>query len=467
MDRLTLLRAAALYLPLCFAGIAWLATSPGPRDRAAVFLATAWNVPSLLALHIAATRFGWWSFGVTDATIAGFPVDLYVGWAVAWGALPILLGRRLPVGIAVLIAVAVDLVAMPRLAPVVRLGENWLVGEAVAVGACLVPAQLLGSWTREDARLPRRAMLQALAFGGVALGVLPAAILEWSGGSWALLVSRPAWLTGILMQLIGGAALLGVSAVQEFATRGGGTPVPFDPPKRIVTSGPYAYVRNPMQLSAALVMLGWGALLGSWWVAAAGVMAVVYGAGFAAGDERGDLVRRFGGRWSGYATSVRSWIPRWRPFDAARSIESALGGAIVPGPATLYVAEECGPCSEVRAWFDARSPVALGIVAAERHPTRSLTRITYDPGDGTGDSVGVAALGRALEHVHLGWALIGMFVRLPVVCWLLQIVTDASGGGPKHVTRYCERTHRPEGELFQNYDASDDAETAGSIAGVL
>jgi len=261
-------------------------------------------------------------------------------------------------------------------------------------------------------------------------------ILEQRGGSWSPLVTRSGWITGILLQLLLLAALPGLAAVQEFAVRGGGTPVPFDPPKRLVTTGPYAYVRNPMQLSAALVMLGWGAILGSWWVAGAGLMAVVYGAGFAAGDESGDLDRRFGGASRGYTAAVRSWIPRWTPLDRpAVSRADPLGAAASErrGIPTLYVAEGCGPCSQVRTWFEAHHTIGLEIVAAEHHPSRSLTRITYDPGDGSTESVGVAALSRAVEHLNLAWALVGMFVRLPGVCWLLQLVTDASGGGPKRV----------------------------------
>lgn len=38
--------------------------------------------------------------------------------------------------------------------------------------------------------------------------------------------------------------------------RGGGTPVPCDPPKRLVSTGPYAYIGNPMQTAMALI-LGW------------------------------------------------------------------------------------------------------------------------------------------------------------------------------------------------------------------
>jgi protein-S-isoprenylcysteine O-methyltransferase Ste14 len=449
MDRVTVARAAALYGPLCLAAISWLAGAPGHRVRAAAVLATAWNLPALLAVHALAVRAGWWSYGVTDATIAGFPVDLYVGWAVLWGALSVLVGARVPLGIGAAVAIAVDLVAMPRLFPVVRLGDAWLVGEAVALAVCFVPAQLLARWTRTDSRLPYRGGLQALAFAGIALAVLPAVILEQSGGSWRPLLDRSGWVTGILLQLVGVAGLLGVSAVQEFATRGLGTPIPFDAPRRLVSTGPYAYVANPMQLSAALVMVAWGAMLESVWVAAAGVMAVVYGAGFAAGDERTDLERRFGSRFHTYRSHVRAWIPRWRPF-AWPGVDDAMLGAATHGAgaaagqavATLYVAEQCGPCSEVRAWFAARAPVGLAIVAAERHPSRSLTRITYDPGDGSGERVGVAALGRALEHIHLGWALIGMFVRLPGVCEFLQAVTDASGGGPRRVVRYCELSER-------------------------
>jgi hypothetical protein len=192
-----------------------------------------------------------------------------------------------------------------------------------------------------------------------------------------------------------------------------------------------------MQLSAALAMAGWGAMLESWLVAAAGVVAVIYGAGFAAGDEGSDLSRRFGDDWTRYTRGMRAWVPRWRPIDASLVSPDSRR-------ATLYVAEECGPCSEVRRWFDAREPIALDIVAAERHPTRTLRRVTYDPGDGSGDAEGIIALGRALEHVHFGWAMIGMVARLPGVAQSLQLIADASGGAPRTTIRYCDRALVPD-----------------------
>jgi hypothetical protein len=217
-------------------------------------------------------------------------------------------------------------------------------------------------------------------------------------------------------------AIMGLSAVQEFVQRGGGTPIPYDAPRRLVTSGPYAYVANPMQLSMAIVLTIWGFIIGEPWVSLGGPMAFVYSAGIAAWDESSDLTGRFGEAWKEYRRHVRPWILRLRPYH---------GGAA----ARLYVAETCGPCSEVAAWFAQRMPTGLEIVPAELHPHRDLNRITYDPGDGGREEEGVAAIARALEHVHLGWAAVGWMLRLPGLRAVLQLVVDASGGEPRLIPR--------------------------------
>jgi hypothetical protein len=89
----------------------------------------------------------------------------------------------------------------------------------------------------------------------------------------------------------------------------------------------------------------------------------------------------------------------------------------------------------VRRWIEARHPFALEIVAAEDHPTRNLTRMTYDPMDGTAPEEGIAALARALEHINLAWAYAGAYLRLPVIRTLVQLLIDAGGLGPKTVKR--------------------------------
>ena len=92
-------------------------------------------------------------------------------------------------------------------------------------------------------------------------------------------------------------------------------------------------------------------------------------------------------------------------------------------------------CRQVGGWFHRRSARQLVITPAETHPSGALTRITYEPGDGSRAAIGIEAVGRALEHVHFGWALIGCAMRLPIVRQFAQLITDASGGEPRRVAQ--------------------------------
>jgi protein-S-isoprenylcysteine O-methyltransferase Ste14 len=369
-----------------------------------------------------AARFHWWHFDARGGLLLGVPVDLLLSWAAIWGAVPALVFPSLSLAGVTAIALAADLVLMPAAAPVVLLGPTWLVGEAIGLLAALAPAVLLARWTARDERLVERAVLQVLAFTGLMLFVLPAIAIEGSGSGWVNPFARPGWELSAIAQLLGFPALLGLTAVQEFVTRGGGTPVPFDPPRRLVTTGVYAYVRNPMQLSAVVLLLLLGLVLRNLWVSAGGVMAHIYSAGLAGWDEQEDLRRRFGDDWIAYRRTVRSWVPRLRPWHRADH-----------PPARLFVAESCGMCSEVGRWFASRGARHLVVVAAETHPAGALRRVTYEYGDGSGTANGVEAIARALEHIHLGWALIGFALRLPIVRPLVQLLIDASGGEPRVV----------------------------------
>jgi len=55
--------------------------------------------------------------------------------------------------------------------------------------------------------------------------------------------------------------LLGWSLINFLRAKG--TPVPFNPPPQLVTTGPYAYVRNPMLTGLFALLFGFGILLGS------------------------------------------------------------------------------------------------------------------------------------------------------------------------------------------------------------
>jgi hypothetical protein len=163
-----------------------------------------------------------------------------------------------------------------------------------------------------------------------------------------------------------------------------------------------------MQISGTLVIMVWGLLLGNLWLIAAGPVIFIYGAGLAHWHENADMQRRFGQAWLAYSRHVPAWRPRWKPWHDP--------SAPIP---RLYIAEGCGPCSEVRRWFE------------HRH----LSRITYDPGDGTPLEQGIAAVARGLEHIHFAWAFLGALLRLPGVSQFVQILLDASGFGPQTIAR--------------------------------
>jgi protein-S-isoprenylcysteine O-methyltransferase Ste14 len=442
MDRIVVIRVAALYTPAMLVVLACVLNPPRKIEAAAALLASSWSVWSLLFVNVVATRAGWWTFAPGSGTIAGVPADVLIGWVLFWGAAPVLALRNVPLLALIVAVTALDVAIMPLGVPVVELNSRWLFGEALAIAIALVPAQLLARWTVRDRWLGTRAAMQAVSFGVLMLWVLPEVVFRYTGGSWAQFLRAWRLAGGLPLQLALLPALMGVSAVQEFAERGGGTPIPFDAPRRLVTSGPYAYVANPMQLSLALMLTAWGALIGSGWMMLAGPMAVVYGLGLAASDESHALGERFGAPWRAYRRRVRSWIPRRRPFHPSVDVAAAEPETAAPQPARLYVSATCGRCSEVAAWFSARRPRGLEIVPAEQHPSRDLWRITYDPGDNTPDEEGVVAVARALEHVHLGWAILGWIMRLPLLRSVLQLLVDASGGEP----RLIERTLTPQGE---------------------
>jgi protein-S-isoprenylcysteine O-methyltransferase Ste14 len=450
----TVLRGACLYLPVAVTAVLWRLRRPGPSARAGLLLAAVWNLVALAALQAGAREAGWWHFDARGGLLLGMPVDLYLGWILLWSAIPPLAAPRLPLAATAALFLGLDLVAMPRLAPLVQVGPHWLAGEAAGCALCLVPAQLLARWTRDGVHLAGRATLQACVFAGLTLFLLPAVILEQAGGGWQSLLGRPPWLSSILLQLLAILGVPGLAAVQELAARGRGTPLPFDPPSRLVTSGPYAYVANPMQIAGVLLLTAWGLVLGSLWVAAAGPMCHLYSAGFAAWHEDTDLARRFGGRYRVYRREVRAWLPRWRPWHpslgagaAAAAVSTRSPQSVVlpqpaavpqpqaPPPARLYLAESCLPCSQLRTWLADRRPTALLLLAAEDHPGRDLERITYDPADGSPEESGVAALARALEHLHLGYAFLGWTARLPLLRPALQLLADAAGGFPRRVPR--------------------------------
>jgi protein-S-isoprenylcysteine O-methyltransferase Ste14 len=107
-----------------------------------------------------------------------------------------------------------------------------------------------------------------------------------------------------------GIALYLACAIWGFALRGKGTPLPMDPPKKLVVVGPYRIVRNPMYWSVAFVMLGEAAVFHS--VALVDLAAVFFVAVnlFVLFIEEPGLQAKFGAEYEQYCRQVPRWLPR-------------------------------------------------------------------------------------------------------------------------------------------------------------
>jgi protein-S-isoprenylcysteine O-methyltransferase Ste14 len=125
-----------------------------------------------------------------------------------------------------------------------------------------------------------------------------------------------AWrLLGLVPLVIG--VFLETTATRTLWTSGGGTPNPIDPPKRLVTQGPYRRSRNPLYLARLLMLVGAAVLLSS-----LGLVLLTGGLFLllqfhVVPREENRLIVRYGTWYEDY----RETVPRWlaiRPIGGAR-----------------------------------------------------------------------------------------------------------------------------------------------------
>ena len=90
--------------------------------------------------------------------------------------------------------------------------------------------------------------------------------------------------------------------------QGGGGPGLETPPERLVTGGPYAYMRNPMYLGHLIFLIGLTLTLKSWLGAMITVGVAIWFHRRVLGDEK-ELIQTLGQPYVEYTQSVKRWIP--------------------------------------------------------------------------------------------------------------------------------------------------------------
>jgi len=138
-------------------------------------------------------------------------------------------------------------------------------------------------------------------------------LMGWKGVQLPWVAIPLAWL---------GAALIVWCAILFFR-HGQGSPHPFvAKTKRLVTSGPYGVVRNPMMWGVGAEIVAVCLYLGSvglWFGFACFLFFLHF---FVPGYEERDMERRFGQEYREYCRRVPRWVPRLRRRQAKSAAAS-------------------------------------------------------------------------------------------------------------------------------------------------
>ena len=167
-------------------------------------------------------------------------------------------------------------------------------------------------------------MSKAVAVLGSALvfviaPLMVAAVVPWWITQWEF---RPAFFGVNLTRIVGGILIIaGVPGLVDsfacFALEGLGTPAIIAPTQKLVVTGLYRYVRNPMYIAVVTVIFGQALLFGDvrlfwygilFWLACH-VFVVLY--------EEPTLKQTFGTEYESFRANVPRWIPRVTPWRAA------------------------------------------------------------------------------------------------------------------------------------------------------
>jgi protein-S-isoprenylcysteine O-methyltransferase Ste14 len=144
---------------------------------------------------------------------------------------------------------------------------------------------------------------------------------QWeSPPTWALLFVVLAWAQSRFLPLadlgtfgvITGIAFIGTGAVVLTAAalqfgRHRTTILPREVPQAMITSGMYAYSRNPIYVADALILAGLALIWDAGSLVLVPVFMAVITRRFILGEEAG-LRARFGPEFSAYAARVRRWL---------------------------------------------------------------------------------------------------------------------------------------------------------------
>jgi protein-S-isoprenylcysteine O-methyltransferase Ste14 len=128
-----------------------------------------------------------------------------------------------------------------------------------------------------------------------------------------------AFLAGVIIMPSG--IYMMASTITGFIRIGKGTLAPWSPTRKLIITGMYRYVRNPMIIGVFTVLIGESITISSLniliWAAIFFIINNIY---FLIYEEI-DLLKKFGDEYSEYKKNVPRWIPRLTPYNPGLSVQ--------------------------------------------------------------------------------------------------------------------------------------------------
>lgn len=155
----------------------------------------------------------------------------------------------------------------------------------------------------------------ALLVPGTTIVIVPWLLSGWKFAELFFGWAGTRWI-GLVLVILGGPIV--AQAMARFVREGLGTPAPILPTERLVVTGPYRYVRNPMYIGVLSMIVGQALVFGSRAVLVYALCVAAAFHGFVVLYEEPTLRRRFGPQYEAYTREVHRWRPRPMPWTPGR-----------------------------------------------------------------------------------------------------------------------------------------------------
>jgi len=168
---------------------------------------------------------------------------------------------------------------------------------------------------RAGGRMPKIAAILGSALFFVVAPAMLAGVIPWLITHWEF---RPPFLAAEATRLAGLAFIIAgvpglLDSFARFALQGLGTPAPIAPPRNLVVSGLYRYVRNPIYVAVVAVILGQAVLFADWHLLGYGALIWLFFHIVVIAYEEPTLRESFGAEYESYRANVPRWLPRLTP----------------------------------------------------------------------------------------------------------------------------------------------------------